>query len=145
MKDFPIVNEPILTYRKGSKERKDLEQALKKTASKCEEIPIVIGGKEYTTSEVKYQVMPHNHQHKLASFYHADKKLIELAIKTAVKTQPKWDQTPIAERLKIWEKAADLMATKYRQELNAATMLGQSKTAIQAEIDAACELIDFIR
>jgi len=145
LKDFPIVNEPILAYRKDSKERKALEQALKGTSSSCEDIPIVIGGKEYKTSEVRYQVMPHDHQHKLASFYYADKKLIEKAIKTAVETQPKWDRVSIADRLNIWEKAADLMATKYRQELNAATMLGQSKTAIQAEIDAAAELIDFIR
>lgn len=105
----------------------------------------MIGGKEYKTPEVRYQVMPHDHQHKLASFYYADKKLIEKAIKTAVETQPKWDRVSIADRLKIWEKAADLMATTYRQDLNAATMLGQSKTAIQAEIDSAAELIDFIR
>lgn len=143
--DFQVVNEPILTYRKNSAERKDLQRALKAAASNCEEIPIVIGGKEFKTSEVRHQVMPHDHQHSIARFYYADKKLVEKAIKTAVETQPKWDRVPIEERLKIWEKAADLMATTYRQDLNAATMLGQSKTVIQAEIDAAAELIDFIR
>ncbi|XP_017102569.2 delta-1-pyrroline-5-carboxylate dehydrogenase, mitochondrial [Drosophila bipectinata] len=143
--DFQVVNEPILTYRKNSAERKDLQRALKAAASNCEEIPIVIGGKEFKTSEVRHQVMPHDHQHSIARFYYADKKLVEKAIKTAVETQPKWDRVPIEDRLKIWEKAADLMATTYRQELNAATMLGQSKTVIQAEIDAAAELIDFIR
>ncbi|XP_015042925.1 delta-1-pyrroline-5-carboxylate dehydrogenase, mitochondrial [Drosophila pseudoobscura] len=145
LKDFSVENEPILSYRKDSPERKALQEALKATASNCEEIPIVIGGKEFKTSDVRHQVMPHDHAHKLAQFYYADKKLLQQAIKTAVETQPKWDRVPLAERLNIWEKAADLMATKYRQELNSATMLGQSKTVIQAEIDAAAELIDFIR
>ncbi|XP_030371040.1 delta-1-pyrroline-5-carboxylate dehydrogenase, mitochondrial [Scaptodrosophila lebanonensis] len=145
LQDFNVVNEPILDYRKNSPERKALVQALEHTAANCEEVPIVIGGKEFKTSKVVHQVMPHNHAHKLAKFYYADKKLLQEAIKTAVNTQPKWDRVPLSERLKIWERAADLMAGKYRQELNAATMLGQSKTAIQAEIDSAAELIDFIR
>lgn len=143
--DFPTFNEPILEYNKGSAERKALEKALQRTAATCEEIPIVIGGKEIRTDKVMHQVMPHNHQHKLAKYYYADSNTLKSAIKTAVETQPKWDRTPLSERLKIWEKAADLMAGKYRQDLNAATMLGQAKTVIQAEIDAAAELIDFIR
>ncbi|KAL7734293.1 hypothetical protein ACLKA6_010634 [Drosophila palustris] len=145
LQDFNVVNEPILTYCKNSEERKAIQQALKATASKCEEVPIVIGGKEYKTDQVMHQVMPHDHQHKLAKFYYADKKLLEKAIKTAVEVQPKWDRVPLSERLKIWERAADLMAGKYRQDLNSATMLGQAKTVIQAEIDAAAELIDFLR
>lgn len=145
LKDFPTFNEPILEYKKGSPERKALEDALKRTASTCEEIPIVIGGKEIRTDRAVHQVMPHNHKHKLAKFYYADSNTVKSAIKTAVETQPKWDRTPLSERLKIWEKAADLMAGKYRQDLNAATMLGQSKTVIQAEIDSSAELIDFIR
>lgn len=143
--EFSIYNEPILSYKKGSKERKDIEQKLKETASNCEDIPIVIGDKEYRTNDVRYQVMPHKHSHKLAKFYYADSELIQNAIKVSTDTQKKWDRTPIAERIKIWHRAADLMAGKYRQELNAATMLGQSKTVIQAEIDSAAELIDFIR
>ncbi|XP_064545725.1 delta-1-pyrroline-5-carboxylate dehydrogenase, mitochondrial [Drosophila montana] len=145
LKDFTISNEPILTYRKDSPERKALKQALESTAATCEEVPIVIGGKEYKTDKVMHQVMPHNHAHKLAKFYYADKKLLEKAIKTAVEAQVKWDRVPLEERFAIWEHAADLIAGKYRQELNAATMLGQAKTVIQAEIDAACELVDFIR
>ncbi|EDV97918.1 delta-1-pyrroline-5-carboxylate dehydrogenase, mitochondrial [Drosophila grimshawi] len=145
LKDVGVMNEPILSYRKNSEERKALQQALKSTAAKCEEVPIVIGGKEYKTDKVMHQVMPHNHAHKLAQFYYADKKLLEKAIKTAVETQTKWDRVPLEDRLQIWERAADLMAGKYRQELNAATMLGQAKTAIQAEIDSSAELIDFIR
>lgn len=144
-KDFCIENEPILAYKKGSQERKCIENELARLSSACTEIPIVIGGKEFKTNEVRHQVMPHNHSHKLAKFYYADRKLLQEAITKSVETQTKWDRTPIEERLKIWQKAADLMAGKYRQELNAATMLGQSKTVIQAEIDSAAELIDFIR
>ncbi|ALC44945.1 P5CDh1 [Drosophila busckii] len=145
LQDFSVENETILSYRKNSPERKALQEALKRTAAKCEEVPIVIAGKEYKTDRVVHQVMPHNHAHKLAKFYYADQKLIQQAICSAVETQTKWDRVPLVERLKIWERAADLMAGKYRQDLNAATMLGQSKTVIQAEIDAAAELIDFIR
>ena len=134
-----------MTYLKGSRERQELEQALKKISGTCEDVPIVIGGQEFRTGDVRYQVMPHNHQHKLAKFYWADQGLIKKAIDVAVKTQVQWDKTELKDRIRIWERAADLMATEYRQELNAATMLGQSKTTIQAEIDSAAELIDFIR
>lgn len=144
-KDFGIENEPILGYAKGSQERKGIENELARLSSVCTEVPIVIGDKEIQTKDVRHQVMPHNHSHKLAKFYYADRKLLQEAITKSVETQTKWDRTPIEERLRIWEKAADLMAGKYRQELNAATMLGQSKTVIQAEIDSAAELIDFIR
>ncbi|KAL9902261.1 delta-1-pyrroline-5-carboxylate dehydrogenase, mitochondrial [Glossina fuscipes] len=143
--DFQTQNEPVYDYNKGSPELKALQDALKRTAAKCEEVPIVIGGKEMRSDRVVHQVMPHNHAHKLAKFYYADSNMIKQAIKTAVEAQPKWDRVPMSERVKIWEKAAVLMAGKYRQELNAATMLGQSKTIIQAEIDSAAELIDFIR
>lgn len=143
--DFPVQNEPVYEYKKGSPERIALEEALKRTAAKCEEVPIVIGGKEIRSGKEMYQVMPHNHSHKLAKFYYADSSMIKSAIKAAVETQPKWDKVPFSERLKIWEKAAVLMAGKYRQDLNAATMLGQAKTIVQAEIDSAAELIDFIR
>ncbi|XP_044260944.1 delta-1-pyrroline-5-carboxylate dehydrogenase, mitochondrial [Tribolium madens] len=143
--DFGVKNEPVLPYLKGSKERKELEEALKKTAATTEEVPIVIGDKEFKTDDVRYQVCPHNHKKKLAKFYYANKDLLNKAIDTAVETQRKWDRTPIPDRLKIWEKAASLMANEYRQTLNAATMLGQAKTVIQAEIDSAAELIDFFR
>lgn len=143
--DVSTYNEPILSYLKGSKERADLEKALKKATDACEDVPIVIGGEEIRTKDVRYQVMPHNHQHKLAKFYYADQSLIKKAIDVAVKSQTQWDKTTLRDRIRIWERAADLMANEYRQELNAATMLGQSKTMIQAEIDSAAELIDFIR
>lgn len=89
--------------------------------------------------------MPHNHNTKIAKYYYADEKIIQKGIDTAIKAQTKWDRTTLSERIDIWEKAADLMANKYRQDLNASTMLGQAKVAIQAEIDSAAELIDFIR
>ncbi|XP_058800241.1 delta-1-pyrroline-5-carboxylate dehydrogenase, mitochondrial [Phymastichus coffea] len=144
-KEFPLVNEPILGYKKGSQERANLEKALDKMTGECEDIPIVINGKEIRTDRVKYQVMPHNHQHKIAKYYHATPELIQQAIDSSVKTQREWDKVPFESRLDTWLKAANLMATKYRQELNASTMLGQGKTVIQAEIDSAAELIDFFK
>lgn len=135
----------MLTYRKGSTERKQLEQKLKETANTCEDIPIVIGDEEFRTNQVRCQVMPHNHSKNIAAFYYADQPLIQKAIKVAVEAQKKWDRVPFAERIKIWSRAADLIGGEYRQTLNAATMLGQSKVAIQAEIDSGAELCDFIR
>lgn len=100
---------------------------------------------EFSQISPQFQVMPHDHQHKIAKFYYADHQTVQKAINKAVEVQQKWDKTSIKDRLDVWLKAADLMAGKYRQRLNAATMLGQSKTAIQAEIDSAAELIDFVR
>ncbi|XP_015597574.1 delta-1-pyrroline-5-carboxylate dehydrogenase, mitochondrial [Cephus cinctus] len=143
--EFPLENEPVLTYKKGSKERAELEKALDKMAGECEEIPLVIGNEEIKTNLVKYQVMPHNHKNKVAKYHWATPELVKKAIDVAVKSQREWEKVPIGKRLEIWLRAADLMAKEYRQQLNAATMLGQSKTAIQAEIDSAAELIDFFK
>ena len=143
--DFGVANEPILGYEKNSKERAEIKKALKHASTNCEDIPIVIGSEEIRTNDVRCQVMPHDHAKNVAAFYYADKKLVQKAIDTAVTAQTKWDRTPLEERLRIWDRAADLMAGQYRHELNAATMLGQAKTVIQAEIDSAAELIDFIR
>lgn len=98
MDDFDVKNEPVYQYLKGSKERTELEKALKETAGKTEDIPIVIGDKEYKTDDVRYQVMPHNHKQKIAKFYYADAKLVNKAIDVAVETQKKWDRVPIPER-----------------------------------------------
>ncbi len=140
-----IYNEPTLTYELKTKERIQLEYTLERMSKSCEDIPIVIGSKEYKTSDVQSQVMPFDHANKIAKFYYADKSLIKLAVETATKAQKHWDRTSYQERFHIWEKATHLMTHKYRSELNASTMLGQGKTVIQAEIDAACELIDFMR
>ncbi|KAL1464204.1 hypothetical protein WDU94_003872 [Cyamophila willieti] len=143
--DFPVKNEPVYSYLPGSKEREAITAALKRVGSTVEEVPILIGTKEYKTEHVQYQPMPHNHKKKIAKFYYATPELVQKAIAVSTEAQLKWDKVPLAERLAIWEKAAVLMAGKYRQDLNATTMLGQSKTIIQAEIDSAAELIDFIR
>lgn len=143
--EFPLENEPLLNYEKGSPERAELEKVLDKMSNKCEEIPLVIGGEEIKTDLCRYQVMPHNHKAKIAKYYWATADLVKKAIDVAVKAQREWDKCPIEKRLEIWLRAADLMANKYRQELNAATMLGQSKSVIQAEIDSAAELIDFFK
>lgn len=141
----PPVNEPILGYLDGSPERKELEKSLKKFESSVMEIPIVIGNDEITTCEIRSQVMPHEHCRVIAQYSWANKKMILHAMQTATKAQRQWDQTPMQKRYDIWTRAADLMAGKYRADLVAATMLGQSKTAFQAEIDAAAELVDFLR
>lgn len=145
MQEFGLANEPILEYKAGSNEITELKKQLEHASSNCEDVPIVIGDEEIRTNNVRCQVMPHDHAKNIAAFYWADKKLINRAIDTAVKAQVKWDRTSLEERIRIWNRAADLMAGPYRQKLNAATMLGQSKTVIQAEIDASAELIDFIR
>ncbi|KAJ9591164.1 hypothetical protein L9F63_002319, partial [Diploptera punctata] len=97
------------------------------------------------THDLQIFLKPHNHQKKIAKFYYATSDIVHRAIEVATAAQAKWDRVPFEERLNIWHRAADLMATKYRMQLNAATMLGQSKTAVQAEIDSAAELIDFFR
>lgn len=96
--DFGVKNEPVFEYLKGSKERTQLEQALKETSSTTADVPIVIGDKEYKTNDVRHQVMPHNHKKSIAKFYYADAKLINKAIDTAVEAQKKWDSVPIPER-----------------------------------------------
>jgi len=145
IKDFTIKNEPILGYSKGSKERVDLEAALAKYGSQCEDIPIIIGGKEYRTDNVQYQVMPHDHQKKIAKFYWATPELVNLSIDSALAAKKEWEKVPINDKIEMFMKVADLMADTYRADLNATTMLGQAKTIIQAEIDSACELVDFFR
>lgn len=135
----------MLTYLSGSSERSELQKCLVQATGTIEDIPIVIGDKEFRTKDVRHQVMPHNHQKSIAKFYYADRGLIERAIEVSMAAQKEWDRVPHHKRIDIWNRAADLMAGKYRQVLNAATMLGQSKTVIQAEIDASAELIDFIR
>lgn len=143
--DNNVENEPVLAYRAGSRERAELADELKRTAAVTEEIPIIIGGQSIKDGEPKYQVMPHDHSRKIAKYYYASEKTIQKAIEVSVDAQVRWDRTPLNERIRIWQKAAELMAGAHRQKLNAATMLGQSKSVVQAEIDSAAELIDFFR
>jgi 1-pyrroline-5-carboxylate dehydrogenase len=141
----PPVNEPIRSYAPGSPERASLKARLDSMARERVEIPLIIGGKEYRTGDMATAVMPHDHGHVIADYHKASAELVRLAVDTAVRAQKEWSQWPWEDRLAVFLKAAELLATKHRDTINAATMLGQSKTVFQAEIDAACELIDFWR
>lgn len=139
------VNEPINSYAPGTKERSLLKEAIADARSKQLDIPMFIGGQEVHTKNKKKVVAPHDHQHVLATFSYGDKSHVKQAIDAALAAKADWEALAWEHRAAIFMKAADLIATKYRYQINAATMLGQSKNAYQAEIDAACELVDFLR
>ena len=141
----PPHNEPVESYAPGSPARARLKAALEEMSGTPIEIPLVVGGKELRTGEVVDCRAPHRHDLLLARCHQAGRAEIEQAIEAARTAQHDWARMPWYERLTIFLRAAELLATKYRPLLNAATMLGQSKTAHQAEIDAACESIDFWR
>ena len=139
------VNETILNYAPGSKERTLLKQALADARSKTIDIPMYIDGKEVRTDKKINIYPPHDHQHLLGTYSQGSKQHVSDAISAALKAKEAWENLAWEQRAAIFLKAADLIAGPYRYKLNAATMLGQSKNAFQAEIDAACELIDFLR
>jgi 1-pyrroline-5-carboxylate dehydrogenase len=141
----PPHNDPNHTYAPGSPERAQLKCKLSEMAAQRIEIPLVIGGKEVRTGKVAQAVMPHKHSHVLADWHKAGTKEVQQAVAVAVETRREWANWPWEERAAVFLRAAELLRTTWRQTLNAATMLGQSKTAFQAEIDAASELIDFWR
>ena len=138
-------NEEILGYMPGSDERKMLEKELDRQSSEQIEIPLIIGGKEIMTGKTGKVIMPHNHGHVLATYHQATEKEVKLAIEEALKAKEDWMNLSWIERSSIMYKAADLVSKKYRFLLNAATMLGQGKNVFQAEIDAACEVVDYLR
>ena len=139
------VNDPNLTYAPGSCERQQLKARLTAMAGERIEIPIVIGGQEVRTAAVEKAVMPHDHAHVLADYHKAGADQTRQAIAAAMAAQKEWGRWPFEDRAAVFLRAAELLTTTWRQTLNAATMLGQSKTAFQAEIDAASELVDFWR
>ena len=139
------VNEPVFSYAPGTKERNELKLALKDLSSRQVDIPIVIGGKEIRTGKTVDAVMPHCHRHVLGKVHQAGADEVHAAVAAAREAWRDWSRWSLADRAAVFLKAADLLATRWRAMVNAATMLGQSKTAFQAEIDAACELIDFWR
>ena len=139
------VNESVLKYEPCSPERIALEKELKVLSETITEIPLIIGGKEIHTSQTGKVVMPHNHSHVLANYHMAGPKEVQMAIDAALAARFQWEQTTWIDRVSITLKVAELISTKYRALLNAATMLGQGKSVFQAEIDAACETIDFLR
>ena len=139
------VNEPIYGYLKGSKEKLLLKEALKKIENEVVDIPCIIGGKEVRTGNIFEVRLPHDHRHIIAKVHLAGKEEVKLAVEAALKAKEEWESLAWYERAKIFLKAADLLAGPWRHILNAATMHGQSKNAFQAEVDSACELIDFLR
>jgi len=138
-------NEPVFSFAPGSPEKKALKKQLEKMLGEEIEIPLIIGGKEVKTGDFADCRCPHDHQHLLGRYHKAGPKELDLAVKEAKKAWKDWSEMSWTSRAAIFLRAAELLATKYRDVLNASTMLGQSKTAHQAEIDAACELIDFYR
>jgi len=138
-------NEPVLSYAPGSRERAALKKAIEEARSKVVDIPMYIGDQEIRTANKKTLSPPHDHKHVLGHFYEGDQGHVEQAINAALGAKELWANLSWENRASIFLKAADLLAGPYRYIMNAATMLGQSKNAYQAEIDSACELIDFLR
>ena len=141
----PPENEPVKSYAPGTREREELRLRLQQMQSEQIEAPMVIGGEEVRTGDTFESVMPHDKDHVLATVHKGDARHVEQAIKAAGEAWEDWHRTPWEERAAVFLRAAELLAGPWRSTLNAATMLGQSKTAHQAEIDAACELTDFFR
>lgn len=139
------VNEPVLQYAPGSPERKALQAAIAEMRSKKIDAPMIIGGKPVHTNKKGEMRPPHDHQHLLGTYSIGDASHVREAIEAAMKAKKAWAEMEWENRLSIFLKAAELLAGPYRARINAATMLGQSKNAYQAEIDAACEMIDFLR
>jgi len=139
------INEAVRGYAPGSSEQINLQTKLKEMGGQRPEIPLIIGGKEVFTGKMTKAVMPHDHRHVLADVHLGGEAEVRLAVEAARKAKAQWAGLPWEERAAVFLKAAELLAGPWRDTLNAATMLGQSKTVHQAEIDSACELIDFWR
>jgi len=140
-----VYNEPIKSYAPGSPERATLQNTLRDMASERADMPCVIGGQDVRTGRLGQAVMPHRHAHVLGDFHLAGEAEVMQGIAAALDARREWAAMPWHERAAIFLRAADLLAGDWRPVLNGATMLGQSKTAHQAEIDAAAELCDFLR
>ena len=138
-------NEPVKTYSPGTPERKSLQSELDRLSSEVIDIPLIIGGKEVRTGNTEAVRMPHDHGHIIGNYHKAGPQEVKLAIDAAMKAHREWESFSYVERVSVSLRIAELIAKKHRATLNAATMLGQSKNAYQAEIDAACETVDFLR
>jgi len=144
--DVPLaINEPVLSYAPGSPEREEVLKTYKEMYNSTVDIPLYIDGEEVRTGDTVAISPPHEHKHRLGVYHRATKEHIETAIETALDARKKWAATSWENRAAIFLRAAELIAGPYRAKINAATMLGQSKTVHQAEIDSACEIIDFLR
>jgi len=143
---IPIpVNEPIKDYDPGSPEKASLQAKADELSSQVIDIPLVIGGEEIRTGNTDQCIMPHDHEHVLANFHQASEKEVEMAINASQEAWQSWSKKPLEERAEIYVKIADLLAGPWRDTINVATMLNMSKNVFQAEIDSACEMIDFFR
>lgn len=142
---FVAANEHMPSYGPDSPERKQLYEALNKYKDTTADIPIVIGDEEFRTKDVRYQVMPFDHQKKTAKFYYATPDIIQKAIDNSLKARKQWELTPLEKRAEIFMTAAEMISKQKRMDVMATTMLGQAKNIWQAEIDAAAELVDFLR
>jgi 1-pyrroline-5-carboxylate dehydrogenase len=138
-------NETVKAYAPNSEERRLLKEEIERQANMQVEIPLIIGGKEIRTGKIGKVVMPTDHNHVLATYHQCTEKEVNMAIEAAMQAKEAWSNLPWIERCSIIMRAGELFATKYRYVMNAATMLGQAKNAMQAEIDSACESIDFMR
>jgi 1-pyrroline-5-carboxylate dehydrogenase len=144
--NVPVAtNEPIYSYAPGTPERAELQATIKKMRSEQIDVPMYIGGEEVRTGKLFAMTPPHDHQHVLGHYHQGEKKHIQQAIDAALAAKPAWEALSWEHRASIFLKAAELISGPYRMKLNAATMLGQSKNAFQAEIDSACEIADFLR
>jgi 1-pyrroline-5-carboxylate dehydrogenase len=139
------INEPVKSYAPGSSERTEIKAELQRIKDICEDIPNVVDGKQLRNKDYDQVVSPHQHKRQIAKAWKANESDVNAAIESSVRNQKEWTRLPWEERAAVFLKAADLLSTKYRAAMNAATMVGQSKTVFQAEIDAACELADFWR
>ncbi len=139
------VNEPVMSYAPGSPEREAVLEAYKSMFNSKVEVPLYINGKDIRTGNTRTMSPPHDHQHSVGEYHVAEKSHVEEAIATALEARKSWALMPWEQRAGIFLKAAELIAGPYRAKINAATMIAQSKNIYQAEIDAACELIDFLR
>jgi 1-pyrroline-5-carboxylate dehydrogenase len=139
------INEPIKSYAPGSPEKAALKARMAELKAQVIDVPLIIGGEEIRTGDTAEMRIPHDHAHVLGVYHRASEKEVNLAVDAAMAAQTAWAAMPWEQRAAIFLKAADLLAGPWRDTINAATMLGQSKTAFQAEIDSACELIDFWR
>src|SRR4030095_12107196 len=139
------INEPIRSYAPGTPDRQALKNKLAAMSAEKIEIPIIIGGKEIRTGNTGTQVMPHRHGHVLATWQKAGAKEVEQAIKAASEARREWASWNFEDRAAVFLKAADMLASGWRETIGASTMLNQSKTVHQSEIDAVCESIDFLR
>ena len=139
------VNEPIKSYAPGSPERKSIQEAYDKMYKEHANIPLYIGDQQVETGKTLTVNPPHDHQHEVGKYHLADESHVKDAIHAALKAKKDWADLPWEQRAAVFLKAADLISGPYRDRINAATMIGQSKTVQQAEIDSACELCDFLR